>query len=209
MRCSSASGGCHLEAERDRRRGWSRSPRGISSRCRRSITANRCIPFRRPEDRDRGGEPVRVGALRRHRRRDRPFGASAPGPVVFEEFGITAEALVNGQRHFSTRWTTSMTFSSARSRPRNRREVLRVRGGRDDETPRALRPTGTEPLARQPETRLHHGRHTKGLMVDKGIRGITSNPTIFAKAIESEDDYDEQFESLLPDHTSRSPTGSS
>src|SRR5580698_1496231 len=38
-------------------------------------------------------------------------------------------------------------------------------------------------------------------LVDKGIRGVTSNPTIFAKAIESEDDYDAQFESLLPEHT--------
>ncbi len=44
------------------------------------------------------------------------------------------------------------------------------------------------------------GGTLKGL-VDKGIRGVTSNPTIFAKAIESEDDYDAQFESLLPDHT--------
>jgi transaldolase len=31
-----------------------------------------------------------------------------------------------------------------------------------------------------------------------GIRGITSNPTIFAKAIEGQDAYDEQFRSLLP-----------
>ncbi len=34
-------------------------------------------------------------------------------------------------------------------------------------------------------------------LLDEGIRGITSNPTIFAKAIESEPDYDEQFASLL------------
>jgi len=38
-------------------------------------------------------------------------------------------------------------------------------------------------------------------LVDKGIRGVTSNPTIFAKAIEGEDDYDDQFRSLL--HTLR------
>jgi transaldolase len=32
--------------------------------------------------------------------------------------------------------------------------------------------------------------------VASGVRGVTSNPTIFAKAIEGEDDYDEQFASL-------------
>src|SRR3546814_9487065 len=33
--------------------------------------------------------------------------------------------------------------------------------------------------------------------VDRGIRGITSNPSIFQKAIADSDDYDEQFASLL------------
>ncbi len=33
--------------------------------------------------------------------------------------------------------------------------------------------------------------------VDSGIRGVTSNPTIFAKAIEGGDDYDQQFGELL------------
>lgn len=35
-------------------------------------------------------------------------------------------------------------------------------------------------------------------MVESGVRGVTSNPTIFAKAIQGEQDYDEQFRSLLP-----------
>ncbi len=34
-------------------------------------------------------------------------------------------------------------------------------------------------------------------LVSKGIRGVTSNPTIFAKAIEAVEDYDEQFADLL------------
>jgi len=38
-------------------------------------------------------------------------------------------------------------------------------------------------------------------LVAEGVRGITSNPTIFAKAIEGEDDYDEQFRSLVPAHS--------
>ncbi len=39
-----------------------------------------------------------------------------------------------------------------------------------------------------------------GKLVDQGIRGVTSNPTIFAKAIEGNDAYDEQFRALLADH---------
>ena len=38
-------------------------------------------------------------------------------------------------------------------------------------------------------------------LVDEGIRGVTSNPTIFAKAIEAGNDYDEQFKALLASHT--------
>jgi transaldolase len=38
-------------------------------------------------------------------------------------------------------------------------------------------------------------------LVASGVRGVTSNPTIFAKAISGEDDYDEQFRSLVPAHT--------
>jgi transaldolase len=34
-------------------------------------------------------------------------------------------------------------------------------------------------------------------LIDLGIRGITSNPTIFAKAISERDTYDEQFRSLM------------
>lgn len=38
--------------------------------------------------------------------------------------------------------------------------------------------------------------------VDRGVRGVTSNPTIFQKAIEGSDTYDEQFTSLLRAGTS-------
>ncbi len=38
-------------------------------------------------------------------------------------------------------------------------------------------------------------------LVDQGIRGVTSNPTIFAKAIEGGDYYDAQFRSLLDSKT--------
>src|ERR1700728_4661182 len=42
--------------------------------------------------------------------------------------------------------------------------------------------------------------HLAGL-VSSGVRGVTSNPTIFATAIGGEDDYDEQFESLIASKT--------
>ncbi|HXQ60814.1 MAG TPA: transaldolase [Acidimicrobiales bacterium] len=46
---------------------------------------------------------------------------------------------------------------------------------------------------------LRQGKLQK--LVDEGIRGVTSNPTIFAKAIEGVDDYDEQFAKLLDKHS--------
>jgi transaldolase len=39
-------------------------------------------------------------------------------------------------------------------------------------------------------------------LVDQGIRGVTSNPTIFAKAIEGETTYDEQFAACTRRHVS-------
>ncbi|MCU1460643.1 MAG: tal [Acidimicrobiales bacterium] len=50
---------------------------------------------------------------------------------------------------------------------------------------------------------LKRGYITSGALqqkIDAGIRGITSNPTIFAKAIEGAADYDEQFRSLAKQH---------
>ena len=37
--------------------------------------------------------------------------------------------------------------------------------------------------------------------IDRGVRGITSNPSIFQKAIEGNADYDDQFRALVKDHT--------
>jgi transaldolase len=38
-------------------------------------------------------------------------------------------------------------------------------------------------------------------LVKSGVRGVTSNPTILAKAISGQDTYDDQFKSLMKDHT--------
>lgn len=42
---------------------------------------------------------------------------------------------------------------------------------------------------------------TMDSLLDEGIRGVTSNPTIFAKAIQEGEHYDEQFAELLVDHS--------
>ncbi len=38
-------------------------------------------------------------------------------------------------------------------------------------------------------------------LIKLGVRGITSNPTIFANAISGQDTYDDQFRALMKDHT--------
>ncbi len=38
-------------------------------------------------------------------------------------------------------------------------------------------------------------------LVHQGVRGITSNPTIFAHAMSGQDTYDDQFRALMKDHT--------
>src|SRR5687767_2911305 len=50
-------------------------------------------------------------------------------------------------------------------------------------------------------TRGHLQRGDLQQLVDRGIRGVTSNPTIFQKAISAGSDYDEQFRELLRDHS--------
>ena len=53
-------------------------------------------------------------------------------------------------------------------------------------------------MARQPQAGLPHERPARRL-VDDGIRGLTSNPTILQKAISGSADYDEQFKELAVD----------
>ena len=52
---------------------------------------------------------------------------------------------------------------------------------------------GPEPLDRQPDPALRSGAGDLQKLVDEGIRGVTSNPTIFEKAMTGSDAYDEQF----------------
>jgi transaldolase len=46
---------------------------------------------------------------------------------------------------------------------------------------------------------IHDGQLAK--WIQTGVRGITSNPTILAKAISGQDTYDDQFRTLMKDHT--------
>jgi len=46
-------------------------------------------------------------------------------------------------------------------------------------------------------TRAHLRDGTLARMVDNGIRGVTANPTIFARSITGSHDYDEQFSALM------------
>jgi len=46
---------------------------------------------------------------------------------------------------------------------------------------------------------IHDGQLAK--WIQSGVRGITSNPTILAKAISGQETYDEQFRTLMKDHT--------
>ncbi len=46
---------------------------------------------------------------------------------------------------------------------------------------------------------IHEGQLAK--WIETGVRGITSNPTILAKAISGQDTYDAQFRTLMKDHT--------
>ena len=45
-------------------------------------------------------------------------------------------------------------------------------------------------------TRGHLRNGTLRRLIESGVRGVTSNPTIFAKAISGSSDYDEQFQAL-------------
>src|SRR5690349_9774652 len=46
-------------------------------------------------------------------------------------------------------------------------------------------------------TRPYLREGTLANMVADGIRGVTANPTIFARAIKGSDAYDEQFDALI------------
>ena len=137
-----------------------------------SRPACRCCRSRRRSRSDGSATPTTAIGIDR-------FGVSAPGNVVLEQ-----------ARH--------------QRRPRRRAGARRCIGRDEDDSDsmtrlqRLSRGARPEPVARQPEAQLPHVRPA-GRLRDRGIRGLTSNPTIFQKAIQGSADYDEQFRQLAAD----------
>ena len=61
---------------------------------------------------------------------------------------------------------------------------------------RRLQRPATKPLARDNLTRPYLREGTLAAFASHGIRGVTADPTILAKAIEASDAYDAQFAAL-------------
>ena len=96
------------------------------------------------------------------------FGASAPGDVAMREFGFTPEHVVERARRRSLDGDRSMTSNIAKLNDFGQAPWY------DNITRAMVREGGLEALVR-----------------DDGIRGVTSNPTIFEKAIAGGEGYDD------------------
>ena len=108
------------------------------------------------------------------------FGASAPGHVVLAEFGMNPTGSWRSPRNCWETW--------------RRQGPLKGASGYEqaDRTPRG---GPAEPVVGQPEAQLDHRRRA-GPLGGAGCRGITSNPTIFQKAMTSGDSYDRDLAEL-------------
>ena len=123
------------------------------------------------------------------------FGASAPGAVVMEKFGFTAEHVVERARALlAARWLTRTRRTAAASGRSTKGAVPMTR--LQDLYDIAGQSPWLDNLRRD---WLEDGQLAE--LLDLGVRGITSNPTIFAKAISGQDTYDDQFRALMKDHT--------
>ena len=112
------------------------------------------------------------------------FGASAPGGLVLEKLGINVDNVVAKARICSAvgRHPDIVTHVIEEC-AMNRLHELYERGGQSPWL-----------------DNLKRGYITGGELqrwVDRGVRGITSNPSIFQKAISGGADYHAQFQSLL------------
>ena len=166
-----------------RRRSHAREPTG------RACASCRCRPgtCSRRNPRRTATRCCRRRAALRSRRRRRSAGSAGPTPPsastgsahrhpgeVLDKLGFNADNVAERARACS--------------------KTATLRGGRREPTARALRRAGPEPWL----DNLKRGWITSGELERgrRGVRGITSNPTIFQKAIEGSADYDEQFRVL-------------
>ena len=100
------------------------------------------------------------------------FGASAPQKDLYEHFGFTPEAIADARQE----------------------------GGEEDERPAvvnerlaALTEAGTSVWLDQIRRNLIESGELERLVQEDSLRGVTSNPAIFEKAILGSDDYDEEI----------------
>ena len=108
------------------------------------------------------------------------FGASAPGAVALERLGFTVD-------HVAER-----AQALAGQRKQGAFDMTRLQDLYDI--------AGQSPwLDNLRRDWLDNGQLAE--LVSNGVRGITSNPTIFANAISGQDTYDAQFKQLIADHT--------
>ena len=119
------------------------------------------------------------------------FGASAPGDVVMRELGITPEHVVERARALLDASRTEELTMAERD-------------------PHA-RSSSDRALVRQPHPRYSPTGGLAKLVDDDGIRGVTSNPTIFEKAIGGGDGLRRAARDVRQARRARSrtPTGSS
>ncbi len=125
------------------------------------------------------------------------FGASAPGDVAMEEFGFTPE-------HVAER--ANLLLGAGPTGDRGRRPGPRLRSPDQNSVPPERTPMttlndlydqqGQSPWIDNLRRDWLEDGTMAGLVAD-GIRGVTSNPTILAKAIDGQDTYDDQFGALI------------
>ena len=149
---------------------------------------------RRPDAERGGGGDLRVESLRRRLRRPRPFrGLGARGEVAMEKFGFTVDHVVERARALLAPVVAQVAAPRNSPHPgKGARRMTRLQDLYDI--------AGQSPwLDNLRRDWLQDGQLAD--LVQKGVRGITSNPTIFANAISGQDTYDDQFKALMKDHT--------
>ena len=165
-----------------------RARRRASSRCRRGISST---------------SRTRPIAVRAAVRRSRPASRSKParrsaGSKYVGDRGHRVRA--RSLRHVGSRAARSpkTTASPPNTSPTSRRPAARLASEKDRTMGNQLRELaagGSERLARQHPAHRCSPRANCRSCSTSGLRGMTSNPTIFEKAIDSGNDYDAQLES--------------
>ena len=144
----------------------------------RRLPRRRCCRPTCPTLAVEAGVSLRLGALRRRRRQHRPL----------RRVGAGRRRAARARHHARAR-----RRARARAARRDRTGGELIMASRHRPADR-VRP---EPLVRQPHPRARHRRACAISSTTHGIRGVTSNPTIFEKAMASGTDYDAQLREVV------------